>query len=367
MRRALSIALSCALLALAAGETSIGDLVEMVRAGIRQHTPDKTLARSVGKVVLDARLELRALEELESEGAGPETLAALDLLREKSTSMPVSDGPPPFRSPARPTVEEQKEYFRKIDISAMHYTASLPDFICTEMVHRFQMIPARPPGSPPRRSQSSLPSVAAGFWISKDTLTVKLTYFGNEEKYQLILVNGRKTKADYESSGGAISEGDFGSTLLEIFRPDSGTKFQWDHWTHLRKRLTRVYSFRTSRETSHARIGVGETPQERRTVIVGRHGFVYADDDTALVMRIVAEADTIPPGFPITAQTTMLDYDYANVGENRFLLPLRVDNRLKTAPVYFKNVVQFTDYRKFTGESTIKFDGPDIPDTPEKK
>ncbi|HEY3835361.1 MAG TPA: hypothetical protein VGL72_02265, partial [Bryobacteraceae bacterium] len=314
----------------------------------------------------DSKLDLRPIEELESEGAGPETLAALDLLREKSAALQPSSVIPPFKSPARPTIDEQKEYFRKIDINAMHYIASLPDFICTELVHRYQMIPARPPGSTLRRGQSLSP-VGAGFWQSKDTLTVKLTYFGNQEKYQLILVNGRKTKEDYESSGGAISEGDFGSTLLEIFRTDSGTKFQWDHWTHLRKRLTRVYSFRTSREKSHARIGVGENPKERRTVIVGRHGFIYADDETAMVMRIVAEADSIPLGFPITSQSTMLDFDYANVGEKRFLLPLRVDNRLKTSMIYFKNVVQFTDYRKFTGESTISFEGPDIPDTPEKK
>ena len=57
----------------------------------------------------------------------------------------------------------------------------------------------------------------------------------------------------------------------------------------------------------------------------------------------------------------MLDYDYANVGDSRFLLPLRVDNRMKTAQINFKNVVEFKEYRKFTGESTISFDSPDLP------
>ena len=272
-----------------------------MRAGLQQHTPDKSLAKSLHKVTLGEKLTLRTVEELESEGAGPETLAALDQLLDSSAARPDSTAVPPFKSPPRPSIEEQKEFFHRIDLNAMHYTASLPDFICTEVVHRYQMIPARPPGAPMRRGQSSGPVVGVGYWQAKDTLTVKLSYFENHEKYQLTLVNGHKTKESYESTGGAISEGDFGSMLLEIFAPDSRTRFQWDHWTHLRKRLTRVYAYRTSRDRSHYRIGVGETPKERRTVVAGRRGFVYADDETAMVMRVTGEADEIPLGFPVTA------------------------------------------------------------------
>ena len=98
---------------------------------------------------------------------------------------------------------------------------------------------------------------------------------------------------------------------------------------------------------------------EQQALIAGRRGFVYADDETGMVMRITGEAESIPLGFPVLAQSSMLDYDYANVGDNRFLLPLRVENRMKTSQVNFKNIVEFHDYRKFTGESTISFDVPD--------
>jgi hypothetical protein len=355
---------------LQAAEVQVNDLIATVRAGIKQHTPDKAVAKSIHKLVLSEKLNLRAMEELESEGAGPETIAAMDDLRDKSAKLPDPTAVPPFQSPARPTVDEQKEFFHLLNVNAMHYSASLPDFICTQVVHRYQLTPVVPPGTPRRRGEAPLP-YAAGFWILKDTLTVKLSYFANREKYELILVNGKKTKDTYETSGGAISEGDFGSTLLEIFSPESGTKFQWDHWTHLRKRLTRVYAYRTSRDRSHYKIGVGQSADERRTVTAGRRGFIYADDLTHMVMRIVGEATEIPLGFPVTSQQTILDYDYANISGQPFLLPLRADERMASPRLQFKNVVDFRDYRKFTGESTISFDSPDLPPdaapAPEKK
>jgi hypothetical protein len=364
--RALCLLALATAAALQAVETSVVDLVAMVRTGIKQHTPDKSLAKSIHKLNLGEKLNLRIIEELESEGAGPEALAAMDELRDKSAKLPDPKDVPPFPSPARPTIDEQKEFFHRMDVNAMHYTRGLPDFICTQIVHRYQLTPAVPPGTTRRRGEPA-PPLVAGFWIQKDVLTVKLSYFANREKYELVLVNGKKTHDTYQSSGGAISEGDFGSTLLEIFDPSSGTKFQWDHWTHLRKRLTRVYAYRTSRDRSHYKIGVGQGDGDHRTIVAGRRGFIYADDATQMVMRIAGEASEIPLGFPVTSQATILDYDYATISGQQFLLPLRADERMATLRLQFKNVVEFHDYRKFTGESTISFDSPDLPPDAEKK
>src|SRR5580692_9005414 len=83
----LSLFLAAALAA-QASETPVNDFIAEVRAGVKQHIPDKALAKSVHKLTLSEKLNLRVLEELESEGAGPETLAAIDDLRDKSAKLP---------------------------------------------------------------------------------------------------------------------------------------------------------------------------------------------------------------------------------------------------------------------------------------
>jgi hypothetical protein len=80
-----------------------------------------------------------------------------------------------------------------------------------------------------------------------------------------------------------------------------------------------------------------------------------------MVMRITGEADSLPPGFPIKASSSILDYALTDVGGRQFLLPLRSEHQMKDARIVFKNVEEFRDYRKFVGESSISF-GESQPD-----
>jgi hypothetical protein len=66
--------------------------------------------------------------------------------------------------------------------------------------------------------------------------------------------------------------------------------------------------------------------------------------------------------------TRSLDYGPADVGGRSFLLPLRADVRM--APRYYpstRNEVEFTGYRKFTGESSITFEDSAAPPPEGKK
>jgi hypothetical protein len=64
----------------------------------------------------------------------------------------------------------------------------------------------------------------------------------------------------------------------------------------------------------------------------------------------------MPQGFPVARASTMLDYDFADVAGQRYLLPLRADIRMYSDYVLNRNEVEFSDYRKFSGEANITFD-----------
>ena len=194
-----------------------------------------------------------------------------------------------------------------------------------------------------------------GIMALKDTVDVRLSYFDQHENYRVLSLNGKMTTRPFADIGGAVSEGEFGSLLASIFIGESKTVLRWDHWTTIRKRVAHVYSFRILPEHSTYRMDFrSDGRSEARSTIAGQHGFVYIDRETNQILRIVAEAD-VPPDFPVRQSSTMLDYDFTSVGGRQFLLPLRADVRMATAHLHTRNLVEFKEYRKFTGESTITF------------
>jgi hypothetical protein len=80
-------------------------------------------------------------------------------------------------------------------------------------------------------------------------------------------------------------------------------------------------------------------------------------------MRIAEDDEDIPAGFPIQRSTVVLDYDYADVGGRRFLLPLRSETRMDAGQLQNLNSVEFQAYRKFASDATVKF-GSSEPDRP---
>jgi len=219
---------------------------------------------------------------------------------------------------------------------ALAYTANLPDFICTETVRRYEL--------------------SYRGWTPKDTLTLQLTFFEHAESYKLMQVNGRGTKLSYDQVSGAWSRGEFGSMLLDVFSPASMAAFEWSNWTTLRKRPAYVFSFRIA--AANARYSLTAEQYDRRvvTAIVGEHGRVYIDRETKDTMRLDIEADSIPKNLPMTAATRAMDYGPAEVGGRSFLLPLHAEVRMQPRDYPSTlNQVEFTGYRKFTGESSILF------------
>jgi hypothetical protein len=340
---------------------SVKNLMAFIESSVKLKQSDKEVASFLSKVKLTERLDDKTIEEMQSLGIGPKTVAALRELGEKSQNLSVAApvAPEPKAAPRPPpSSEEQAAILDEVRTYALNYSQTLPDYICTQVVRRYAA-PAKGGKYSKYASRSSDPS-----WQLENTLTIRLSYFEQKENYKLILVNNMVTQQDYQKVGGTISTGEFGSLLRQVFERATETHFEWDHWALMRNRPSYVFSYEVSQERSqwHA-----EVPDQGLDIITAYRGLVYVDTETRQVLRITLEAVDLPPGFPIQHITDQLDYDYQELGDagQKFLLPLAGIVRLDSADVLTKNQIEFRLYHKYTSSSDIKFDTDTPPPLPE--
>jgi hypothetical protein len=242
-------------------------------------------------------------------------------------------------SAAQELEPEQASLLERARETALRYSDSLPDFLCTEVVGR----KIDPQGN--------------GRWIFMDSLTVKLSYFGHMEDYKLMEINGKSTLREYKDAGGAVSTGEFGTRLYSVFDPRSRGDFHWKGWTTLRKRRVARFSFRVAREDSIYKIQYGPIPEGPNVIIVPYHGEVWVDEETHMALRLTQEAE-IPYGFPITANASTVDYDFAEVAGKRYLLPSHALVTTRSGRSVSENAVEFHEYRKFQADTILTFEPP---------
>jgi hypothetical protein len=238
---------------------------------------------------------------------------------------------------------EQASLLEQAREAALQYSASLPDFLCTEVVRRMD--------AQGRRGLRDFETLTV-----KDTLTVKLSYFGHREDYKLIEIDGKPTSLEYEFVAGAVSTGEFGTRLSSVFGPGSHADFRWKGWATLRGRRAAWYAYRIARENSNYRLAYRSSD-----ITVAYHGDVYVDEETHLALRLTLRAE-IPRGFPIYSNESSVDYEFAEVGGKQYLLPSHASSSAKYKTYVAENSVEFREYRKFQAESSVAFDP-----TPEKK
>jgi hypothetical protein len=233
-------------------------------------------------------------------------------------------------SAQHPLTSEQSQLIESARTSALQFSRSLPDFLCTEIV---------------KRSEDPTDN---NHWRSIDTLTVKVSYAGHEE-YKLMARNGMATELDYLAVSGAISGGEFGTRLRDLFAPASSAQFAWKGWAHVRRRRVAVFTYRVARE--HSRYLV---QYESKTIVPGYHGEVSVDPESNAVMRITMIGD-MPGGFAISACSSWTEYDYREVAGRTYLLPVESETRVTSGHYHGNNHIEFREYRKFQTDATITF------------
>ena len=129
-------------------ESSVATLIAVVQRAVERQDSDGKLAGEIRKIRLVQRLDDHVIEELESEGAGPKSVAEMLDLRDLSADLPEPASLPDFPEPPLPMRAEQDGILRSAAANAINYSAGLPNFMCTEVVHRYEDMSGPESGNP---------------------------------------------------------------------------------------------------------------------------------------------------------------------------------------------------------------------------
>ncbi len=342
--RAMALGCLFAFYSFAQQPLTVAKLVEFIRSSIQQKLPDKDVAGYLAGIKLTEKLDPKTIESLQGQGAGVRTVAALNKLAEGSAKLtapaPKAAVAPPKTLPLPPYVEQQKVIGEVRDY-ALNYSQSLPNFICLQVTRRYEDRHYRPGEE--------------GSWATLDRLAEKLSYFDQHEKYEAISQNDNslfgKTSEDL---GGALSRGEFGTLLRQIFDPASDAEFQWERWGMLRGHLSHVFSYSIDRAHSKETISYNKILE----VTPAYHGEVFVDKATNTILRVTVEPEP-PADFPVQNIHQVLDYSSVDISGQKFLLPLVSQVIMRSDGVGSKNEVEFRGYRKYAADISIQFDAGD--------
>lgn len=216
-------------------------------------------------------------------------------------------------------------------------------------------------------------------WLPQDNLTIAVAYRANlGEQYKVLAVNGipraqeTTQKRDYSKDvdPGTTSSGvEYISAVADVFRPQSDTKFKLVDTDLIQGRHTLVYEYEVSRDLSQLTLRAGEV----EPAVVGSRGKIWIDRELSRVLRFEQIATEVPPDYPIRAASTLIDYEWVAIGENKFLLPthseILLTNVRRGVTVQSRNEIRFRGYQKFGAELKVidEIDEKDFPpEKPEK-
>jgi hypothetical protein len=248
--------------------------------------------------------------------------------REPVVREPVRREPPP--PPANPRLL----FIEKAREVAGSFVEGLPNYVCQENTTRYA-------------SETRVPS-----WNVIDLVSAEVVYENGKESYRNLTINGKPTKKPPEESG-AWSTGEFGTILANLFSPGTDAKFKYAQDDTIAHLAASVYDFQVTRPRSSWRIWV-----PGQYILPAYKGSVWIDKQSAHALRIEMQAKDIPEEFPRISVETAVDFEYISLGTpEKFLLPVHAEvlSCARGSNECDRNVIEFRNYHKFTGESTIKF------------
>lgn len=253
-------------------------------------------------------------------------------------AQPADDDQPFRNEPAedqRPLGSRHEDpLIQKASDAALDFTETLPNYVVQEVASRYE-------------STTSPPS-----WHAIDVVSTELVFENYKENYRNITINGKPTNKPLEETG-AWSTGEFGTLLIDLFSPATDADFHYLRDGRTSGIDAKIYDFAVKRENSHWDIHFNSQSYTPAYV-----GSVWIDPKTGRVLRIEIEAKGFPTTFPADHVESATDYSYVRLGgEQQFLLPAHAEilSCQRGTNNCSKNTIDFRNYHKYTGESSIQF------------
>jgi hypothetical protein len=249
--------------------------------------------------------------------------------KDDSLDFTIDDKPHPTEKPtaANALIERTREWSES-------FLQGLPNFVCEQVTTRY------------------MEESRASDWQVQDVVSAKVVYEDGKEQYQQITVGGKRTNKSMMELGGATSTGEFASTLRGLFAGYANAQFKFQQSSSVSRTPVSIFDYK---------ILLGHSDW---TVLIGSQEFhppysgtVWVDKTTAEVRRIEMQADNVPKNFPADTIALTIDYDPVRLGTSTFLLPVHSENLscFRGTTVCSKNTIDFRDYHKYSGESTVEF------------
>ena len=251
------------------------------------------------------------------------------LKRGKQPDLPPCPDPPvtasaPADSTRSLSLNPSEALIERAREAAFEFSQNLPNFICKEVMARYS-----------QRGRDETPL---------DVVSAEIIYDHAKETYRNVKIDDRPTDTSLEEISGSWSTGEFASTLLSLFAPNTNARFRPGGATTISGFTAQVYDFDVPRANSRWTVRF-----ESQTLVPAYKGSVWVDPSTARVLRVEMQARNIPPDFPIDTIESAVDYSYVMIGGKSFLLPVHAESLgcPRGAGDCSHNIIDFRNYHEF--------------------
>jgi hypothetical protein len=223
--------------------------------------------------------------------------------------------------------------------AAFAFSETLPNFMVKQFTTRYQ-------SEALHGGQTS--------WRAQDTVTAEVVSEDGKESYKNILVNGKPPTRGVENSG-SWSTGEFSSVMLDVLSPGTRADFHNKRSTTIVNRAAYLFDFSVERQNSHWQV-----ESLSGTYVPEYTGAIWIDKETSRVLRIELSAKNMPRTFALDTVESAVDYDYVQIGDGRFLLPVHSEvlSCGRATSECSRNVIDFRNYKKFSADTSVTFDDP---------